>query len=212
MTEPKATVVSIVPFIVHAEKPTIHPGDFVIPASDTKTPSVLVVGSSGHDVYMGVERTPKYLRIMTPSYEIARAIVEDFIHSMIATTAIALPGIFWIPGEFTAKDIDLKFPNEMVTAQANQHRWFIELVKMADDDWVKSNHRHSAISNLQRDACNFLKWEREWVSSVREHPELLNLISCPACTSMISKAAIKCAACGAILDQEKYKKFALVGA
>src|SRR5579863_7510492 len=99
MIEAKATVISIVPFAVNAQKPTIHPGDFIIPKSDGKTPEFLVVGESGYDVYMGAERRPMYLRVKCSPYDIAKAIVEDFIGSVIATNSESFPGIFFVPME-----------------------------------------------------------------------------------------------------------------
>ena len=205
-----ATVVSIVPHEIKSDMPTVHPGDFVIPASDGKTPVVLVVKEAGHDVYMGSDRTPHSMRVKIPAYDVARAIVEQYLHSVIATADNAQPGIFWVPGEYDADMIELSFPKEMQNARIQQKNWYLELVKMADDDWTKSNHRHSAISNLQRMAADFLGFKREWVDAVKTNPELLNLVPCPACTTVISRAALLCPNCKTILKPEEYKKYQLV--
>jgi len=208
--EIKATVVSIVPFEVNAQKPTLHPGDFTIPKSDGKTPSIIIIGESGFDVYMGAERRPKYIHVKVSPYEAAESIVEDFVQSMIATTADARPGIFWVPGEFKLDEVIEKFLDKIQAAKEIQHRWFLELVKLADDDWTKSNHRHSAISNLQRFACESLGFKREWNEAIKTNPDLLTNIPCPACTTMINKAAMLCPNCKTILKPKEYKeKFTL---
>lgn len=200
----KSTVVSIVPFEVIANKITLHPGDFRVPKSDGKNPEVLVVGDSYYDVYLGTDRTPSSLKITATSVEIARAIVEDFLGSLIATAPDAHPGIFWKEGEFSKEKATKEFQLELIEAKKVQHNWFINLVKMADDDWSKSNHRHTAISDLQRYACKELGMEREWLFKV---VDTVNMRDCPVCTLQISNKALKCPHCGVILDKKKYEEY-----
>lgn len=200
-----ATIVSIIPCRIEANNPTIHPGNFIIPASQDSIPSILHVKEAGHDVYMGCERNPRYMRIKLPPYEVARGIIEQFVGSVIATQDNAQPGIFYVPGKYESNEIEVRFPEELMKAKVQQKNWFLELVKMADDDWQKSNHRHSAISNLQRDAATFLGFKREWVDAIKSNPELLNLVPCKFCTFIINKAAIVCPNCKNILDKEKFE-------
>jgi RNA polymerase subunit RPABC4/transcription elongation factor Spt4 len=205
--EPQATIASIVPFRIDARKIGIHPGDFFIPESDGKNFVILVVKTSKYHVYMGCESAQKFLNIDATPYEVARAIVQDFARSVIGITGDGGPGIFWVPDALSVDQIHAKHPEEIDDARKRQILWFKELVRMADDDWVKSNHKHSAVSNLQRFAVKFLNYKREYLEAVEAHPELLNIIPCPICTTMINKAAIKCSNCGSVVKAKEWADF-----
>lgn len=216
----KSTVISFVPFEINADKITLHPGFFRVPASDTKNPEVLIVGDSGYDVYLGAERKPSSLRVKATSEDIARAIVDDFKGSLIATGPGAYPAIFYVPGEFQKEDIwdvkhqtPKKFNTEMNRVLKEQEKWFVNLVSMADDDWVKSNHKPTAISNLQRTACKLLGMTREWVENVTPRTGVdSEYMNCPICTVQIKKSAVICPTCKVVLKPEEAKNLTFAGA
>ena len=73
---------------------------------------------------------------------------------------------------------------------------------MADDSWSKY-HQHRDISDLQRDAANYLNLDRDWIKSV----EVNDLIVCPACGSTLANDLVmKCPMCQTVIKPEEYKK------
>lgn len=202
------TVVSLVPFKIKEFKPGLIPGYFELKESDGKVPSVLVVGDAKHNVY--IDDTRGSLGIRDASDEVARSIVEDFKDSQLGISDGISPAIFWVPGSYTAKEIMEKFPSELAAANLSQKRWFIEVCKIADNDWNQT-HKHTSISDFQRKAAELLgytKESHEWMA-----PSLvMSSQRCPACNSSVSAGIIVCPNCRCILDTEKYKTFAFANA
>src|SRR3954471_9841815 len=130
----KATVASFHLLDIHNEtKPGIYPGNFSIPKSDGKLPATLVVDNSTGYVYLDHDRGS--LRTTIPVEEVANSIVNDFCNSMPGyEPGVASPGLFWVEGQYTPKQILEKFPVECEQALAKQKNWLISLVKWADDE------------------------------------------------------------------------------
>lgn len=192
----KATIVSIVPFESPERKPGLYPGYFLIPASPDGEPQVLVIGNSVHNVYLDDVRGS--LQIRTSSYEIAAAIVYDYCSSQLAVDEGSKPGIFWVPGEVTAKEVKIKYPQELQQARDLQKHWFLALVRIADDDWARY-HQHKSISDFQRFAAKSLNLEREWLLVSMDTSQ------CPACKNAVPVGAVVCPNCKCVLDKEAHK-------
>lgn len=201
-----ATIVSIVPFEIEADKPTIYPGVFRIPKGDENSPSVLHVKEASHFVYMGADRGKSpFLRVRNSAFDVARAIIEDFIGALIGTTPYARPGIFWVPVEVSGEEVPFKYPKELENAKATQRLWYEELVKMADGDWSKSNQNYRSITSLEVIAANKLGLKRQWA----EEPKTvaISFVECPICRNTIDDGCIVCPSCHVIRKPAEYAKY-----
>lgn len=200
----KATIVSIVPFLIDESKPGIYPGTFRIPPVKDDDIEILVVGNSIHYVYL--DETRGSIKIDTPAQEIARSVVEDFIDSQIESSRLeeSHPGLFWVPGEFSKNDVLNKFGDKIKAAREAQNRWYLRLVRMADDDWSRY-HQHKSISDTQRHAAKSLGLDKEWLISPKNVVEK----RCPGCKSVVHPEAAICPSCRCILDKAKWQALSL---
>ena len=205
-----ATIISIVPFAIAEEKPGIYPGYFVIPASTREAPEVLNVGESIYHVEVDEGRS---IVVKCSPHEIARSIVEDYVTSNLAYSENdnAAPGIFWKPGFYTKIEVIAKFSKEIKDIKERQWKWFIKLVRMADDDWEKTR-QHKSISDMQRFACKALGQDRPWIIQPTEAMLMSSnqIIKCPSCMSVLQIGVVVCANCRCIIDMDKYKKLNFV--
>jgi hypothetical protein len=199
-----ATLISVYPFDIYEQKPAIYPGTFYIPAAKDG-PTSLIIGEAFHFVDR-VDAPP--LRIRVLPQELAKSIVYDWTTAAIGVDIEedVIPGLFYVNGAHENSVIEVLFANEINAAKARQRKWFIELVKIADDDWSRY-HKHTVISDIQRYAVKELNLEREWSIIVQE--QALKL--CPACKSTTLPGAVVCSSCKAVLDLEKYKTFQFAG-
>lgn len=201
-----ATIVSIVPFEINADKPTIYPGVFRIPKGDENGPAVLHVIEASHFVYMGAERGKNpFLRVRNSAFEVARAIVEDYTNGLIATGPGACPGLFWVPERIEKEEVELKYPKELGEARVSQRNWYQNLLSMADGDWAKSNHSHRAITNLEIIAANKLGMKREWCEMPKA--EAISFTECPICRVRIDDKCIVCPSCKVVRKPEEFKMY-----
>lgn len=210
METTKSSVVSIVPIAIKVNKMgAMHPNEWIIPPSINEQPQVLVVEDGFAMVYINAERG----RIKTPilSFDLARSIVEDYLRSCICTKEGCEPGIFFIPKAVNVDDVKKSYVMQLLEARARQKRWFEEMMRVADDDWSKSGHKHSAISNLQRTIAKMLGLNKEWLFMTREDVPV-GTMKCPACKTLIEADAIVCLNCRLILKPDEHKKLAFVGA
>lgn len=197
----KSTVVSLLPFPIHEEKPGIIPAYYDIERSDGKNPVVLVVDDGTRFLYLDHERGSADIPVF--SAVIAKSIVEDFFRAQICfrpqSRPEASPGLFWVEGAHSAEGIKRNFPTELEKARKEQIAWFQELVKIADDDWARYK-LHVSVSDRQREAAKFLNLKRDWLFDTR--PD--EMTRCKFCNSFIPGIAVVCPACRQILDVEKY--------
>lgn len=191
----KSTIVSLVPFDIHENKP-VFPGDFFIPGARENDFEILVVDNATSFKYIDENRGT--IKLLVESEELAKAIVEDYENSQVARHDGLGPGIFFVPGEYTKDGIRLKFKAELKVARDKQNKWFESLIRLADDDWEKTR-QHRAISDLQRYAAKALNLERPWLIEPK-------MSKCPACKVTVEEGAIICSNCHAVLDKEAYEK------
>lgn len=203
----KSTVFSLLPYPLHIEKPGMFPSFFSIEKSkDMAHPARLVVGDSFYNVRQaGVEQVTK---VEVPSYRIAESIVEDYIRACMGVKENCRPGLFWVEGDVPLEKVDKALLKANVDAQT---LWYIELVKIADDEWQKYR-RHDFISDLQREAARFLNLEREWAISAEKLAAAKTDSRCPACMMMVDPEASICHACRTVINPAKYKQFQTVKA
>jgi|SRR5579864_1750100 len=202
------TVASIIPWDLYEEKPGLYPGRFKIPQSDGKIPSVIHISNKTiHYVYLDEARGS--LQARDPSDEVAASIVRDYINSQLVIGETARPGLFWLPGYLEAMELVEKHPNLVKTNQTLQNNWFLNLCRLADDDWTRYR-KHTVISDFQRVAANQIGWnpdEHEWMrAQVIEQKETEVGPLCVACQSPVTAKTIICPQCRCILLPEEYKK------
>lgn len=199
----QATLVSLVPFPINEWKPGIYPGFFEIPASKNDIPQLLTIGDSVYHVEIDENRS---ITVKCQAEEIARSVVDDYVISNLQYSAEddAAPGFFWKSGKHDLGSILKNFQDDVKLAKERQRRWFVRLVKLADDDWERSR-QHKAISDIQRYAAKALTLERPWIIKPQEGEN--GLVKCIACQSLILSEAVVCPNCKMIRDEEKWKTF-----
>lgn len=201
------TVVSLVPFPIMEIKPGLIPGRFAIPESDTITPTLLSVGAGYHYVYL--DETRGHLQVRDGSDEIARSIVQDYVSAQLMINEECSPGLFWVSGALKLQTILTDYADRLAEAKVKQKNWFIQLCRLADNDWNK-HHQHNVVSDFQRKVAGLIGWnpsEHPWMSSVGENNVIIKK-KCFGCGSMNDDDIAICPTCRCIIDPEKYKTLA----
>ena len=177
------------------------PSEFNIPAcKNWRTDfEVLHVGESSGFVYVGADFP--MMPVRTPSTEIARSIVEDYVNSKLAVGPEAYPGLVVLPGELTKQEILEDYPEQLEKIREVQANWFMKLVELADDDWNKT-HQHKMVTNDQRYACAAIGLKRDWLVEI---PKEVSLTICPACMKEFPSGAIVCMNCRFIVDPIRFE-------
>jgi len=201
----KSTVVSILPKQISERKATISPGYFEIPPGTFEKPSILVVGTSSW--WREIDENQPLLEIPVSSIQIADSIVRDYCNGLLACNLDdMMPGLFYIPGEFTVEKIQKDYSPLLVQAKEKQKKWFMELIRIADILWSRSNGNPLAISTDARVACRELNiTNKPWLSDI----QTAELVRCIACGSLRNGAFPICQTCKAIADPELAKKLNL---
>jgi len=199
-----STVVSILPVKIDESKPGLLPTQYIIPAvlDPRKDVNTLLVARARFPVYLDENRPA--LIVPAPSDVVADSICRDYKVSMSEyVPGVAEPGLFWLRGSLTVKDIETTHKDELSRARELQIAWFHKLVETADDDWGKYKMRRM-VSSIQRQACNVLKLDREW-NTEKESNFNLSLKPCPFCRADVHPEAIICTHCRGIINMERYK-------
>jgi len=161
--------------------------------------STLLIEDGKRSVFLDGDRGTE--AIFVPATTIAKSLVVDYSIGQPAQEAeVAGPGIFFVEGKVSKKDILDSHSEELKKAQKLQHQWWVILVRLADDLWT-NNHKYSQISDLERTACRSLGLKRDWLD---DSPDTIT--KCPYCTTLISTFAIVCFACRLPIKIEEYKK------
>jgi hypothetical protein len=209
-----ATVVSVFPHTVKTSLPLL-PSYYEVEEAGPEDPKILVVGTAINDVYVGEGRGQfgqdrTIMRVPVPADQLAHAIVSDYISGMQGVVLPDIvPGLFWVPGKQTVETIKSLHGAELLAVVARQHNWFKELVKLADDDWMRYK-QHKMLSDLQRKAATLLKVDRPWLF---EAEITAALSECPSCFEKVHPQAMVCKHCNYVLDAKRFErsKFASAG-
>lgn len=201
----KSTIVSILPKEVDERKATISPGFFHIAPGTFENPAILVVGPSSW--WREVDADQPLLEIPVSSIQIADSIVRDYSNGLLASNmADMMPGLFYVPGEYTVERLKKDHAPLLNKARANQNRWFAELIRIADILWSRSNGNPLSISDDARMACKELNiTNKPWLGD----QQTMELIRCIACGSLRNSNFPICQTCKAIADPELAKKLNL---
>lgn len=201
----KCTIVSILPKYLYERKATIVPGIFEMKPGTFENPAILVVGSSSW--WREIDEHQPLLEIPVSSIQVADSFVKDYASGLLACNmGDQMPGLFYIPGEIDVIKLKKDFMPLLLKAQANQKKWFLELVKIADILWSRSNGNPLSISDDARLACKELNISNKpWLGDT----QTMELIRCIACGSLRNPAFPICQSCHAIVDKEKAKELGL---
>lgn len=196
----RTTVVSLLPFEVNESKPTLYPSTYRIPAVPVgQECQTLVIDDAVGLLYLDSDRGS--LRINIPSEEIAQSLIGDYVKSTLGYRENCQPGLFYLVGDWNPIEVVKEQPAELNIAKKQQHNWFVELIRIADDDWSKF-HQHKMISDIQRLAANRMSLSREWLNMIPEESQL-----CPMCRTIVDPLAVLCMNCKFVLNEEKYKQY-----
>lgn len=204
----RCTVVSFVPFEILAEKPGLVPPRFKIEKSNMHVPTLLKVETASHFVYLDESRG--MLQVKDPADIVAAAIVNDYINSQLGVDEEAGPALFYVDEDLKLKDFEESTDLKIRTTRAlmRQRKWFVNICKMADDDWRKY-HQHTVISDFQRLIGEVLELdpkEHEWMSPLSMLTDEYK--SCPFCQTSVPKDATVCATCSHVIDPKRHKELA----
>jgi hypothetical protein len=201
----KSTIVSILPKLISERKATCQPGIFEIKPGNFENPSLLVVGPSSW--WREVDENQPLLEIPVSSIQIADSVVRDYANGLLACNmSDQMPGLFYIPGEYTVEKVKKEHPALLLKAQAQQKKWFLELIRIADILWSRSNGNPLSISEDARLACRELNiTQKPWLGD----QQVAELVRCVACGSLRNSNFPICQTCKAIADPELAKKLNL---
>lgn len=194
------TVISLVPFAIKEIKPQIIPGYFQIPPAAQGDIQCLPVGESIYWMESPFKGMPPIKITETPK-AMARSIVNDYIEAQLATDTDVAPGLFWVEGHYVRARAKKELSEQIKEVQERQNKWFVNLVRIADDDWEQS-HQHKFISDIQRHAARALGWtSKEWLSSSLDAV----MVQCPLCKESVRPDAVVHNLCGFVLRPSEYE-------
>jgi|SRR5882672_559813 len=202
----KCTVVSIYPKHIPPEtKPTIQPGVFQIPYGTYEHPGILVVGPSSW--WKELDENQPLLEIPQSSIQVADSIVKDWANGIYGCDmGEQMPGLFYLPGEWTVIKIKMEKQAELQEANRKQRNWFQFLVNSADSSWARTNGSPLSISDDMRMAARELNLiQKEWLRDA----EIVDLVRCKACGALKNPAYPICPNCKSIDDPAKAKTLGL---
>jgi hypothetical protein len=201
----KSTVVSILPKLIHERKATIQPGTFEIAPGSFERPSLLVVGSSSW--WREIDENQPLLEIPVSSIQVADSIVQDYCNGLLACNmADMVPGLFYLPGEYTIEKLKKEHLAALLNAQIKQKKWYVELVRIADIMWSRTNGNPLAISEDARIACRELNIQNKpWLGDI----QAMELIRCTGCGSLRNANYPICPTCKSVIDVEMANKLGI---
>lgn len=187
----KATIVSIYPKEIDEKKETLFPGRWKIPAGRFSNPSVTIVGTSSW--WRDIDLEQPLLEIPVSAVQIAQSIIVDYCNGFLGCNmADLMPGLFFIPGEFTLEQVKKDYSMEITKAKFKQDAWFAVLIRLANSLWARSNGNPLVIWDEMRMAARELG--KEDVPWLRMDVQM-ELVKCFACGSLRNPDYPICPAC-----------------
>lgn len=191
----KSTIVSIYPKEIDEVKHTIQPGRFIIQPGTPKNPTILVVGPSSW--WREIDETQPLLEIPVSSIQVADSVVKDYCNGIFGCNMDnAMPGLFYVPGNYGIKEIKEMFSKELDRARVRQENFWSQLIKIADSLWARSNGNPLAISDDMRLAARELNLQesKDWMKDFK----MMEMARCFACGSLKNPQYPICATCRVI--------------
>lgn len=200
------TIVSIFPIEIDERKHTIQPGRFIIPPGTYDKPSLLHVKPSSW--WKELEDDQPLLEIPVSSLQVANSVIVDYCNGILCCNMNdIMPGLFFIPGTVSIKDVRDKHSGLLDKYRTCQSRWFGELVKMADALWSRSSGNPLAISDIMRLAARELNQNsKEWLQDF----QAVETVRCIACGHMRNPMFPVCPNCKTVVDRDRFAKSGLM--
>lgn len=199
----RCTIFSIFPKQIHEVKLTLQPGEFIIPPGSYEAPASLVVGPSSW--WRDVGEDEPLLEIPHSSAVMAESVVNDWMLGLYGVNDNARPGVFWLPGEITVTQLKTQYKAQLEKAKTQQTAYYVNLIKLADNLWARTNGNPLAIAESAKLAARELEQTRDWVLNYTRP----DMVKCVACGSMRNPDFPICPTCKAVVDIDKAKKLNL---
>jgi hypothetical protein len=154
-----------------------------------------------HYVYLDESRG--ILQVKDPSDVVAKAIVHDFVTSQLGISDEVGPALWWVDSELNLEQVVEKEKIIMNEMRLRQRKWFVNLIKMADDDWVRYR-QHNVISDFQRKIGHILDLnpeDHEWMTPLALQQG--KTFACPFCMTSIPTGSVICSSCHEIIDYRR---------
>lgn len=202
----RSTIVSILPKRVEERKVTIQPSLFQIEPGSFERPSILVVGPASW--WKEIDENQPLLEITHSSVVVADSVVKDYCNGIVGCDMDShMPGLFYIPGEWTVEKILKEKQGELHIANVKQRNWFAHLVRLADAMWSRSNGNSVAIDDTMKLAARELNlMNKDWLKD----SQTMELVRCKACGYLKNPAYPVCSNCKSIDNIEMAKELNLV--
>ena len=173
--------------------PGLQCATYDLPASVGNIPTILHVDDS---YYYKPDIEGHQDLVFVSSKQIVESIVKMHVTSQLLYRIDQHPALFCIPNLAANMD-DLQAHGDLVMdALEKQKRWFVALVRLADDDW-QMIRRHNVISDIQRTAARELGLKRDWLINIED--ESVSKGTCPFCgTGLLNPNAPICPSCGKV--------------
>lgn len=201
----KCTIVSIYPKKIREVKYTIEPGTFVIEPGTMENPSTLIIGPSSW--WKEIDDKQPLLEIPNSSVAIADSVIRDYCSGLVGyRERDAMPGLFFVPGEFDTIQIKIKYSQALKLAESKQKNWWMNLISMADILWARSNGNPLSISDDARMGAEQLQLkDKPWMQDF----STISMVQCKACGHLKNPKFPVCPNCKAIDDPEAAKALGL---
>lgn len=199
----RSTLVSIYPRPCNFKNVTLTPGRWYLEAGSVEKPSLLVIGPSSW--FRDVSIDEPLIEIVQSSVQIGESLVKDYLNGVFACNMHdAMPGLFFVPGEFTLTEIQVKYPQLLAVALKHQTNYYRTLIKFADALWARSNGNPLAVSDEMRLAAKTLGLQdREWMKDTAS----VGMAPCFACGEFKNPEYAICKVCHSIDPSHPKSKF-----
>lgn len=199
-----SSLVSFAKRSIHEEIPGMQCASYELDASKDGIPSILYVEDS---FYYKPDIDGNQDMIKVSSKDIVLSLVHMHITSQLAYVPNQQhPALMAFPEEKVTAESLKSNEKQRITVADNllkQRKWFLALVRMADDDW-QQYQRHNMISDIQRTAARELGLKRDWLMTIEDES---TIASCPFCGSnLMNPTAPICPVCGKVHNPAKMKE------
>lgn len=143
------------------------------------------------------------LEIPTGSVLVADSIIKDFCNGLLGCNmGDAMPGLFFVPGEKTQKQILHEHLADLVLAEAHQNHWFDTIIGLASSTWAKIQNPLAIPDDARFAARARGREDLPWLGEFR----VQQMIPCIACGSLRDPRFPICPSCRRVVDKELYAK------
>lgn len=201
----KCTIISIYPKEIDEKKVSIQPGEFHLDSGSYDKPTILIVGPSSW--WKEVDEQQPLLEITNSSIQIADSVVKDYVGSLLGVIIPeVMPGLFYIPGVISVDQLKKDYRPRLDNALKAQRNWYMELVKLADVMWSRTNGNPLTISDDMRLAAQELGMkDKPWLKDF----QTMELVPCPSCGTLRNNSYPVCAICKTVIDKAKFESLGL---